>query len=827
MGTAPGASQTTGRRTQPLTGWVLRHPRQAIIATIALAAVSVLLAAGLRVPATQDLLVRRHSDVGRATSGLERTFGSEPIVIAFRGPLAATTLTPENVLALRDLERRLTGLAGVRSVYGPGTFFSSTISQFGRILAVTLGGPGQRAEVAAQQARRRALARGASSAQAYAVGERARLAALGPLQDEFSSLLVRFGSVGLPSLTNRNFLLTLVFGAGVHPKARFRQLFPDDDHAVIAVRLRAGLSDERVRDLGRQIAADVRSAGVRDTQATVGGSPLLTASIGSDLRVELRRLAPVVLAGMAVTLILALGGGLHILTLLAFGGLATALTAAADRLLGVGLSPGTLAALPVVFGLALDYAVQILVGLRHRRVEGQPRTEGLAATLRQVGPALRLAGMAMAVGFLTLLTSSAPLLRDLGITLVLGTLASLTLVLSVGAPLLALSDRRMGPPERRWRLRLPTQRTVSTRARRLLTPLVIGGLVAGLVLGARLSVESDPAKLGRGDSPELRGVQALQRELGTAGQLRIRVRARDVTRASVLRWMTDAQDRIIRANPVLRRGPDPAGLLAGDPGQAPDQAEVNRLLRLLPPYILDAVFSRDHHTAEISFGLPLISVDQQRRIVQRVDAVLRSAPAGIDAQPAGLVAAASSSVNSLSTARELLFPLAVLAVGLLLFAVRRRWDRALIPLLPALATAGFSGLLLAVTQVEPSALTVALEPLVLAVGVEFGVLLESSYQQFRTAGHPPNRAAALARERVGRAVATSAAAVAVGFAGLATSRLHVLAQFGSLAALEIVICATVAIMLVPAAMAARDRGPGNSPSLDPSTVQDPPYAGIR
>lgn len=802
----------------------LRHPRWAVAAISVLAAAAALLAAGLHVPPTQDMLVRPHSAVGRATSDLERSFGSEPIVVALTGGLATTTLTPQNTVRLRDLERGLARLDGVQSVYGPGTFLAGTVEQFARILADTLGEPGRRAEAAAKQARALARRRGLSAKQAEAVGEQARLAALGPLQDEFSALVVRFGTIGLPSITNRDFVLTTVLNpAGTGPKAKFRQIFPDADHAVIAVRLRPGIDDDAVRRLGDRIAAQVRRAGLDGVRADVGGSPLLTASVGHDLRTELLRVAPVVLVAMALALGLALGAGLQIAALLALGLLATVLTAAACRLLGVGLSPGTLAALPIVFGLALDYAVQTLARTRRLAADGAARTEAVTEALAQIGPALRLAGAAMAVGFLTFLASSAPLLRDLGATLVIGTAVSLLLVLTAGSPLLALVDR-----PRARRLRLPRPPALpgppGPRAARALTAVAGGLVLAGLVLGAGLTVQSDPTKLGRGDSAELRGVQRLQRELGTAGELRVRIAAPNVTRVGVLRWISDVEDRIVRENPILRRGSDPTQLLVDGGAESPDQDDVNRLLRLLPPALLRGVFSADRRTAEISFGLPLIPVERQRRIVQRVDRALRTAPAGVDAHTAGLVAAASSSVGSLRTAREILFPLAVLAVGLLLLAVRRRWERALVPLVPALVTAGLSGLLLAVLGVEPSALTVALEPLVLAVGVEFGVLLESGYQQARRTGHAPQEAVAVARDRVGRAVATSAAAVAVGFAGLAVSRLHVLSQFGLLAMLEIIICATAAVTMVPALAARCERAPAHAPAPRRPPIAETPHA---
>jgi predicted RND superfamily exporter protein len=118
-----------------------------------------------------------------------------------------------------------------------------------------------------------------------------------------------------------------------------------------------------------------------------------------------------------------------------------------------------------------------------------------------------------------------------------------------------------------------------------------------------------------------------------------------------------------------------------------------------------------------------------------------------------------------------------------------------------------SALALRISGIELSPLGAGLEPLVLAVGVEFGLLLEARYHEARQAGATVLDARDEAVRRVGGAVAVSALAVAVGFAALATSRLELLQQFGLLVAFEVLLCAALAIWLVPALSAALDPRP--------------------
>ena len=104
-------------------------------------------------------------------------------------------------------------------------------------------------------------------------------------------------------------------------------------------------------------------------------------------------------------------------------------------------------------------------------------------------------------------------------------------------------------------------------------------------------------------------------------------------------------------------------------------------------------------------------------------------------------------------------------------------------------------------------LSAALEPLVLAVGVEFGLLLEARYREERLRRARSRRGGPGGRpRRVGAPVVAAAATVALGFAVLLVSRLGVLEQFGVLAALELALCAVAAIAIVPQLAAALDRG---------------------
>lgn len=760
-----------------------------------------LLAAGLRPSASPALLVDPGSPVGRETKKEIAAFGDEPIVVSIRGDLATNTLVGANLLHLVNLEGRAARLPGVRAVYGPGTFLNTSLVQMQRLLQQEIGPVAKSGGDAARAAEARAAQAGASPAAAAAAGERARMASLGPRKQQYLDLMLRLGSTGIPSLTNRNFVMSVVFGAGITPKRRFAWLFPDASHALVLVRPQPGLEGQRLRALGHQLQRIADTSGMQDVQIRVAGTPLLVAGIADSFAADLLRLSPVLVFGLLIALFIGFHGGRGRLRLLAVAGGGVLFTAAASRLLGLGLTPATVAAFPVVLGIAVDFGVQLQARYQFERASGAAPPDAARQARRVLAPTLGLAAAAMSLGFITLTASSIPLIDRLGVTLAVGTALSLLVLLAAGPPLMSWRDSGPGAGP-------PLLRTYSRRAALpgALAFAILGGLaVGGLAVSSGTRVQSDLAALAPKSLPELKQLEAIERELHTGGVLRVAITGSDVLRPDVLAWQRAAITRVLATDKRLRPGPSVADLIDRS-GSTPAAADVNRIVGLLPPYLLNAVVSPQRDRTEISFSVPPASVAQQGRMLQAIRRALGTPPTGYSVTPVGLLARGAQSVDDLEHARPGLLLAALAAVLGLLAIVRRSWARSVIPLVPTIVTAGVSALVLRVSGVQLSPLGAGLEPLVLAVGVEFGLLLDARYHEARASGADPMAARDEAVRNVGGAVAVSAVAVAVGFGALTVSHLALLRQFGLLVAIEVVVCAATAIWTVPSLLAAVDLG---------------------
>ena len=161
----------------------------------------------------------------------------------------------------------------------------------------------------------------------------------------------------------------------------------------------------------------------------------------------------------------------------------------------------------------------------------------------------------------------------------------------------------------------------------------------------------------------------------------------------------------------------------------------------MPPYFSQAVLTRRHDAATLAFGIRLMDLGDQQRVIDAMRAEL-DPPPGVTATLAGLpVLAAQANAALASPWRRLGTLLAgLVAVGLVLLLVFRRLERAVVPLVPIALATGWSALVLFATRVPLNPMSATLGALVIAISTEFAVLLSERFrQELDAAGHAPAR----------------------------------------------------------------------------------------
>ncbi len=840
-----------------------RRPGRVLAAVALLAVAGSLLALRLEPSAATETLVGRGADSYQATERYRERFGDHSVVVLVRGELPDILLT-SNLGRLIGLEGCLSGnkpegetapggrgspcdrlaeLKPVQVVYGPGTFANASAGEIRSQIQAQSQAKAAEAARAARAARKVAKAQGKSRAEQQRVAASARQLVYAGFVRDLLQINLRYGLglTGLPSVDDPNFISALYFDpsrGATTPKARFAYLLPSAEAAVVQVRLKPDLSDEQraeavalVREAVQMPQWDMKG----DATYTVTGAPVVAEDLADALAGSTLRLLLIGLVLMAVVLALVFRSRLRLVPL-AVALAAVAVTFGGMSLLGAPLTMASIAALPVLLGLGVDYAIQY-----QARVEEEGDAPRAA---RVAGPVIATAALATGVGFLVLLLSPVPMVRSFGLLLVAGIGIAFALALTAGTAALSLGRGATagdGPLTRSLRgagellegpgraLARPARRAggaaVRTALRRPGRVLLVGLALAaaGWAVDSRTEVVSDIERLVPQDLRAVEDLQALQEATGVAGEVDVVVDGADLTQPAVVRWMRDYQTAVLRRYGYsAERGCARAELcpalslsdLFRSEQAAGDRERIRALLDAVPPYFSRAVITEDRRTAALAFGIRLVSLERQQEIIDDLRDRL-DPPAGVTARLAGLpVLAAEANANLSDPLRRLAtLLLGLLAVlGVLLVVGRRRvgswrrsWQRAWVPLVPIALATGWSALVLFLLRVPLNPLSAALGALVLAISTEFAVLLSARFEAERAAGFDPAEALRRTYRSTGAAVLASGSTAIAGFAVLALSDVRMLRDFGLVTVVDLTVSLLGVLAVLPAVLVLAER----------------------
>ncbi len=861
-----------------LVGTAGRRPWLTVGIALALGLCGTVLALGLHPSAAADTFVGKSSADYQATQSFYKNFGEEPVAVLVKGNLQQLVLSSD-LERLAGLEGCLSGnvpVAGlpaeggiggpcgelarahtVKAVIGPGTFINEAATE----LDSQLQARNTQARDAARQAegvvRHEALARGLSAAEATRLGQQASRITLTRYAEEVVRLGIQYGLSGVPSVTDPNFISQVVFDSSVKtpgtPKQRFAYLFPSRETALISVRMRAGLSEaERTHTI-----ALIRAAlAMPQWRLQHGGAYLLTGepAIVSDLTGRLSSALALLLVAVALAMALALGlvfTGRPRLLPLAVAALAVALTFGALALAGGQLTIAQVAVLPILVGLAVDYAIQFQsrVGEELSRAEQEALGEGegaahdLAGAVRRAafagGPSIALAALASMGAFVVLLSSPVPMVRGFGVLLIVGIAIAFLCAFTLGAAALVLVGQRRPAPGDGWLAEAwggarelvrhnPLSRGVAHLAlvvsvRRPARVLAVGLALAALGWGldTQTRVETDIAKLVPQNMQSLRNLTALERASGVGGEIDMTVSAKDLTQPKTIEWMSGYEAAVLRrygysatqgcgkaelcpafSLPALFAGTGATGGATAAKQPKLTQAAVRELLSAIPPYFSQEAITADHRTATLAFGIRLMPLSRQQLLIEGMRAALHP-PAGVHVALVGLpVLAASADAQVASVPRRMLTLLAgLLAVGLILLAAfRGDIHRALAPFLPVVLATGWSALIVFLLRVPLNPMSITLGTLVIAISTEFSVLLCERQRQERLSGATMHEALRAAYSHTGVAVAASGVTAIIGFGVLALSDIQMLRDFGIVTLIDLTVALLGVLISLPASL---------------------------
>ena len=890
------------RKLERLVRAVAGRPALTLGIVLALALGGGALALRLTPNTSTDTFVSRSSPTFQASLDDERHFGGDPVVILIREPLTDLVET-KDLGIVSELEACLAGqvlvpnqqleaftpaAAGTRTpyggvnspcgklaklrpaqvVYGPGTFLNRAVAAVNQQVLALENGAQQAVSSARQAAYKLALAKHMSKQQALAEENAAGQLASQQQYEQLIQMYLNSGISGQPKIDDPQFIPQIVFDQtrGVNqPKARFAYLFPNKNSALIQVRLKASLSASQQAQAISWIREAVKMPMFRSGYGgtyTVSGAPVVTDDLATTITGSIAGLLVAALLVMAAVLLLVFRSRLRLLPL-AIALAAVGITFGATSLLGGTLTMASIAVLPILIGLSVDYAVQFQA--RAQETDGVQAGDGPAERVANAtiaaAPTIATAALATAAGFVALLLSPVPMVRGFGELLIVGIAIALACALSAGTAAMVLRVRgvRRVPATRR-RLAAPrvpglaalgaslrgageimgdagarigapvgagARSALAGAARRPGRVLAVGLLLAvlGWAADTQTSVQSDVTKLVPSSMPALQNLRTLEHVTGVSGEIDVVVHSRDVATPSTIGWMLRYEDSLLahfgyvetkgcaRATlcPALSL-PDlfcSGAQVATNSCNSLTTSAITNLLRAVPSYFSQAVITRGHDEATLAFGIRLMPLSRQQKVIDYMRSRLHPPP-GVSAELAGLPVLAAQADASLSSSprRLLMLLVGLVAVALVLLAVLRRPERALVPLVPIALATGWSSLILFATRIPLNPMSATLGALVIAISTEFSVLLSERFGAERRAGRAPEEALARTYRYTGSAVLTSGITAIAGFGVLSLSSITMLRDFGLVTLIDLTVSLLGVLLVLPSVLALSERRRG-------------------
>lgn len=820
----------------------LKKPPIVIAIAGLLAVGAALLALSLTPDTGVESITGTKSETYKSTQVWAKNFGGDPIVVVAKGKVAEMALgsdlgvmlglegclsgkIPKTALAAQPkVCKEIAKLKPAVAVYGPGTFVNTAVisiqDTITKLSKQALKQGKEAGEAAAEVARR--------SGKGERAQEKARKAADDATRLQLLTYALKLGTQynlgpgSQPSLNNPEFIARLIFdpiNGSDEPKGRWSYIFPSKDAAIIQVRLRPGLSSEQraeAVDLVKRATADNKYA-LSKGQYFVTGAPVVLAEVEDSIQRAIVILLIAALIVMAIALLVVFPAELRLLPLM-LALMAAAGTYGLLALTGSSIGVGAVAVLPVLVGLAVDYAIQFHARADRAMQSGASPPEAVMKAATSGGPPVLAAATATIAALLALILSPIPLIRGFGLLLVIGVALAIVIVLTAGFATLGWAGGAAKRTERRqpaetvagWmRLRKLFNRTTANPRKTVKIALAVA--LIGWVAGLLSPVTTDIQQLVPGSLGAVKDAKEFQKLSGTSGTVDVLVESKDVTDPKAVKWMIDFQKAALAEAGYKGEAPTcakselcPALSLAGlFEGQDLTQANIRRTLGQVGDFSRGAV-TPDRKMATIAFGLREEALNDQKKSIDQLRERIndKPPPAGTTATVVGLNAQAADASGALSNPfRRLL--IALVALGLLLLVVRgvsATWRKSYAPVLSVAAAGGISALLLFILRIDLNPMSAALGVFIIAIAGEFTLLIHMQYLRERKESAQLEVIEAFRRayKTIGPAVFASGVTAIAGFAALAVSDINMLRGFAIVAVVDLAVALLSTVLLLPA-----------------------------
>ena len=629
------------RLSEALARFIERRPWWLVIVATVLAAAAVPGITMLKMETGFSALVSSGSEISLDNSRYEEQFGGEPITILLDGHLDDIFST-DNLSILSEFEQEFSYDERCCAVIGPTTLLKTAIEEAIQVRQAFQEQLALAQEAAATEARKAAIAMGLNELQQEQAAQRARAEVL----QEFQAQIEQMQQIGEPSLDNPLFIAAVLYDSEGAISQTMQPFIPDDEHALIIVTPVGNMDDREALQATNDIEGFFTANPLLKINTTVISSTKLVNAISSSMGKNMAILLGLSVVAMIVILLGIFRVRWRLLSLLMVG-ISALWTFGLMGYFSVPLTMATMAVLPILIGLGIDYSIQFHNRYQEELTRSKSVGDAIINSMSRILPTVGIALLATIIGFITLYISEVPMIRDFGMMLAVGIVLSYVAGLFLLHSIVYLGDRRV-PIKQLSEAALKAsgriERVLSRIAKLAVSntlPIFLIALVfaiAGGVVDHWLPTNTDYEELMPQDTVELIELRELREIVGSGGEIRFMIEADDVTSPAVLGWLKEYQDEALALHPELISVSSPASLVSeATGGVIPAEQQIEGILANTPPLYLNQILSSDHRMASVSFGIKYISLEETHDLLQLMKDNAQP-PTGVHISPVGSLA---------------------------------------------------------------------------------------------------------------------------------------------------------------------------------------------
>ncbi len=471
-------------------------------------------------------------------------------------------------------------------------------------------------------------------------------------------------------------------------------------------------------------------------------------------------------------------------------------------LAGIKLDPDLSATLPILIGLAIEYAAQIQNRYEHERMRGHDRDNSVVIAVTRTGLAVILAMLTTVIGFMSMATTLIPGLALFGIIMSLGLIIAYIFSITFLPAVLKILDREeekaivkekreVGILERV----LTSVASLTASKPKAILALALAVIIFGAYANTQIKLETDTKKYFPQDLPAMVKFKELESLMGKQYIYTI-VLSVDEIGVEELKRLDELGNYIVNKEDMVYKCDSLSTLIKDYTGRLPESdAELSTILNMIPKDILKRYVSG--HTIALYLYTTADTHDKRVELTEYLKRDVRffewHEGYYITGMPVIMARLGEIMFNSQTQMTLVAYGLIVL----LLFATYRSITRAVVPLLAITTVIGVLNTTMFLVGMKQTLMSIAINSITLGLGIDFSIHMAERYAEEREK-HSPEEAVTVAIEETGKAIVTSALTMAGGFGALMLSTFPMLWDFGFLSFIAIIFSLIGALTVVPA-----------------------------